>query len=62
MKACITTEIVSTDEFEEIGEFEMPLQKDYIMNVNIDREIDIINAYAERNGYRGISYNKGEKE
>ena len=56
----IETKEISVDEFEEVGEFEMPLEMDYILNVNIDREVEILNEYARRNGYKGFSVTKGD--
>lgn len=50
----IKTEIVSLDEFDEIGEFKMPLEKDYILNINISHELEIINKYAEENGFKPL--------
>ena len=49
------TELVDVDDFDEVEEFEMPLEKDYILNVNIDHELDIINDYAEKHGYKGFT-------
>ena len=34
----VTNEIISPDDFEEIGEFDMPLEKDAWMNIDIDKE------------------------
>lgn len=39
------------DEFDVIGEFKMPLQKDVILNTNIDRERTILREYCLKHGY-----------
>ena len=48
MSVTISTEIVSTDEFEEIGEFEKPLEMDGWMNIDISKEMDFLYRNADR--------------
>lgn len=54
MKVEITTEIVSTDEFEEIGEFKKSLEMDGWKKVDISKEMEFLYANANR-------LTKGEK-
>jgi hypothetical protein len=45
----VKTEVVSTDEFEEIDEFEMPLETNGWMKLDISRELDLLHMNKERN-------------
>ena len=44
--ARIVDTVISTDEFDEIGEFSMPLEKDAIMNVNINNELRLLEEFG----------------
>lgn len=48
MKVEITTETISTDEFEEIGEFEKPLEMDGWKNIDISKEMNFLYRNADR--------------
>lgn len=48
MSVTISTDIVSTDEFEEIGEFEKPLEMDSWKKIDISRELDFLYKNADR--------------
>lgn len=46
----LKTEVISTDQFEEIEEFEMPLEKNSFFKLNIDRELALLGLDPETKG------------
>ena len=43
----IETEVISTDEFEEIDEFEMPLETNGWIKLDISRELELLHLNKE---------------
>lgn len=46
----LKTEIVPINQFEEIEEFDMPLEKNGFFKLNIDRELALLGISAETKG------------
>ena len=48
------SEIIDPGEFEFIGEFKMPIEKDWFEKIDISKELALIEEEAEKQGKKGL--------